>query len=46
MLSTVTSEVALTVAIDIETAGYDSSGHGPLPDTGVNYLPLPLDVAR
>ncbi len=46
MLSTMSSQVSLSIAIDIETARHQSSGHGLLPDSGAHHLALPLDVAR
>ena len=45
VLSTMSSEVPLSVSIDIEAARHHPSGHRPLPDSGVNYPALPLDVA-
>jgi hypothetical protein len=46
MLTAMSSEISLTVAINIETPRRHSSGHGLFPDSGVNQLALPLDVAR
>jgi hypothetical protein len=46
LLATVSAEIALTVAIDVESRDTAATLHGLLPDAGVYGPPAPLDVAR
>jgi hypothetical protein len=46
MLSAVPCKIALAIAIQVETARHHPAGDGPLKDGSVDYLALPLDIAR
>jgi hypothetical protein len=46
MFASVSGEIALSIAVDIETACHDPIGHRCLPYGGMDKLSLPFDVAR
>ena len=46
IFSAVSPQVALPIAIEVETARHDPAGDRPLEDSGVYYFALPGDIAR
>jgi hypothetical protein len=44
MLSAVACEIALPIAVKIETARHHPACYGSLPDSGVNHFALPFDI--
>ncbi|VTZ25791.1 hypothetical protein MPC1_260012 [Methylocella tundrae] len=46
VLASVSGEVSLPVAVDVETTRHASPLNGPLPNGGVNSPSAPVDIAR
>jgi hypothetical protein len=44
VFSAVARDVALTIPVEIETASHHPARYGPLPDSGVDYFALPIDI--
>jgi hypothetical protein len=46
VFTTMALEIPLAIAIQIQSPGKDTVGHGTFRDGGTNYLALPFDFAR